>query len=261
MAAEIGPWRFVCPDNGLLTHILKRWPLHRAVELQAPRFWRNEPSPVFHGRDVFGPVAGHWAEGRAITDFGAPMTEDLVVVNLPMPQVEGQVIRGEVIGINSQIYSRTGGYMGMSFAIPIDLVLNVKDQLLAKGKVTRSRIGVAVQLGQLATAEALALDVTGQMTLVDQESIAPVGSLPAGRRPRPGTGCSGVARCWLASGQSFPRLRGRGAPRSTGRKECANASDRPAIRSTALPARTPVKSRPCCSFDFDQDSMYNCVLI
>jgi serine protease Do len=52
---------------------------------------------------------------------------------------------GQVIGINSQIYSRTGGYMGMSFAIPIDLALNVKDQLLKNGKVNRSRIGVAVQ--------------------------------------------------------------------------------------------------------------------
>ncbi len=52
---------------------------------------------------------------------------------------------GEVIGINAQIYSRTGGYMGMSFAIPIDLALNVKDQLLHSGKVSRSRIGVAVQ--------------------------------------------------------------------------------------------------------------------
>jgi serine protease Do len=54
-------------------------------------------------------------------------------------------VNGEVIGINSQIYSRTGGYMGMSFAIPIDLALNVKNQLLTKGKVSRSRIGVAVQ--------------------------------------------------------------------------------------------------------------------
>ena len=54
-------------------------------------------------------------------------------------------IDGEVIGINSQIYSRTGGYMGMSFAIPIDLAMNVKDQLQTKGKVSRSRIGVAVQ--------------------------------------------------------------------------------------------------------------------
>jgi serine protease Do len=50
-----------------------------------------------------------------------------------------------VIGINSQIYSRTGGYMGVSFAIPIDLALNVKDQLLKNGKVSRSRIGVRIQ--------------------------------------------------------------------------------------------------------------------
>jgi serine protease Do len=54
-------------------------------------------------------------------------------------------IDGEVIGINSQIYSRTGGYMGVSFAIPIDLALNVKDQLQKNGKVMRSRIGVSVQ--------------------------------------------------------------------------------------------------------------------
>jgi serine protease Do len=54
-------------------------------------------------------------------------------------------VDGEVIGINAQIYSRTGGYMGVSFAIPIDLALDVKNQLLTKGKVSRSRIGVAVQ--------------------------------------------------------------------------------------------------------------------
>lgn len=54
-------------------------------------------------------------------------------------------IDGEVIGINSQIYSRTGGYMGVSFAIPIDQALNVKEQLQKNGKVVRSRIGVSVQ--------------------------------------------------------------------------------------------------------------------
>jgi len=54
-------------------------------------------------------------------------------------------VDGEVIGINAQIFSRTGGYMGMSFAIPIDLALSVKNQLMTKGKVARSRIGVAVQ--------------------------------------------------------------------------------------------------------------------
>jgi len=54
-------------------------------------------------------------------------------------------LRGEVVGINSQIYSRTGGYMGLSFAIPINVAMNVVDQLRSHGKVTRGRIGVKIQ--------------------------------------------------------------------------------------------------------------------
>ena len=54
-------------------------------------------------------------------------------------------MKGEVIGINSQIFSRTGGYMGVSFAIPIDVAMNVKDQLQHNGKVTRGRLGVTIQ--------------------------------------------------------------------------------------------------------------------
>lgn len=54
-------------------------------------------------------------------------------------------MRGEVVGINSQIYSRSGGYMGLSFAIPIDVAMDVVKQLRASGKVTRGRIGVVIQ--------------------------------------------------------------------------------------------------------------------
>jgi serine protease Do len=54
-------------------------------------------------------------------------------------------MRGEVVGINSQIYSRTGGFMGLSFAIPIDVALDVQRQLRDKGRVSRGRIGVVIQ--------------------------------------------------------------------------------------------------------------------
>jgi len=54
-------------------------------------------------------------------------------------------MNGEVVGINSQIFSRTGGYMGLSFAIPIDVAMGVKDQLVAHGSVTRGRICVNIQ--------------------------------------------------------------------------------------------------------------------
>ena len=53
-------------------------------------------------------------------------------------------MRGEVVGINSQIYSRSGGFMGISFAIPVDEATRVSDQLRATGKVTRGRIGVQI---------------------------------------------------------------------------------------------------------------------
>ncbi len=54
-------------------------------------------------------------------------------------------LRGEVIGINAQIYSGTGGYQGLSFAIPVDVAARVMDQLAQHGKVTRGRIGVTIQ--------------------------------------------------------------------------------------------------------------------
>lgn len=53
-------------------------------------------------------------------------------------------MRGEVVGINSQIYSRSGGFMGISFSIPIDEAVRVSDQLRATGRVTRGRIGVQI---------------------------------------------------------------------------------------------------------------------
>ena len=54
-------------------------------------------------------------------------------------------MKGEVIGINSQIYSRSGGSQGVSFAIPIDVALNVENQIVKHGKVTRGQLGVTIQ--------------------------------------------------------------------------------------------------------------------
>jgi serine protease Do len=67
-------------------------------------------------------------------------------------------MQGEVIGINSQIFSRTGGYMGLSFAIPIDVAMDVRDQLVKTGKVTRGRIGVTIQNVDAQLAESFGLD-------------------------------------------------------------------------------------------------------
>jgi serine protease Do len=67
-------------------------------------------------------------------------------------------LKGEVIGINSQIYSQTGGYQGIAFAIPVDVAAGVKDQLVKNGKVERGRIGVAIQEVGQSLAQSFGLD-------------------------------------------------------------------------------------------------------
>jgi serine protease Do len=69
-------------------------------------------------------------------------------------------MRGEVVGINSQIYSRSGGFMGISFAIPIDEAVRVSEQLRATGKVQRGRLGVQIDQVSKEVAESLGLSKT-----------------------------------------------------------------------------------------------------
>ena len=66
-------------------------------------------------------------------------------------------MRGEVVGINSQIYSRSGGFMGISFAIPIDEAMRVSEQLRASGRVSRGRIGVQIESVSKDVAESIGL--------------------------------------------------------------------------------------------------------
>ena len=86
------------------------------------------------------------AKGRSLPDDSAvPFIQTDVAVN---PGNSGGPLfnaRGEVVGINSQIYSRSGGYQGVSFAIPIDIASKIKDQIVATGKAEHARLGVAVQ--------------------------------------------------------------------------------------------------------------------
>ncbi len=67
-------------------------------------------------------------------------------------------LAGEVIGINSQIYSRSGGYQGLSFAIPIETARRVEEQLLSTGKVSRGRLGVGIQELNSSLADSFGLD-------------------------------------------------------------------------------------------------------
>ena len=82
-------------------------------------------------------------------------------------------MRGEVVGINSQIYSRSGGFQGISFAIPIDEAARVSDQLRASGRVTRGRIGVQIEQVSKEVAESIGLGKPQGALVRGVESGAP----------------------------------------------------------------------------------------
>ena len=130
-------------------------------------------------------------------------------------------LNGEVVGINSQIYSRSGGYMGLSFAIPIDVANNVRQQLVSTGKVTRGRIGVQIQEVNAQIADAFGLD-RPRGALVGQ--VIAGGPAAEGRREDPATSSSAsTARAW-----SVPR-------------SCP-ASSRPSSRATPPRSKCGVKA-------------------
>ncbi|MGV8892227.1 MAG: DegQ family serine endoprotease [Burkholderiaceae bacterium] len=121
------------------------------------------------------------AKARETGDY-LPLIQTDVAVN---PGNSGGPLinmRGEVIGINSQIYSRSGGYMGISFAVPIDEAMRVSEQLKASGKVIRGRIGV--QIGEVTkdVAESLGMSKAqgALVQRVEPGSPAEKGSLQAG---------------------------------------------------------------------------------
>ena len=117
-------------------------------------------------------------------------------------------MRGEVVGINSQIYSLSGGYQGLSFAIPIEVALRVQQQILATGRVRHARLGVSVQEVNQTMAEAFKLD-------------RPAGALVSDVTPG-----SAAEKAGLASGDVVLSVNG---------KEVDMSADLPALVALAQP--------------------------
>ncbi len=98
------------------------------------------------------------ATGRSLSDGAVPFIQTDVAVN---PGNSGGPLfntRGEVVGINSQIYSQTGGYQGLSFAIPIDVAARIKDQIMTTGKVQHAKLGIVIQEVNQGFADSFNLD-------------------------------------------------------------------------------------------------------
>src|SRR5215470_10374885 len=96
LAVESGDYKFVAPDNGVLTAVLDEHPPRRAVELSDRRFARPTVSRTFEGRDRFAPAAAHLAKGIDLTALGRPAGE-IHRLDLPKPLADGDRISGAIV--------------------------------------------------------------------------------------------------------------------------------------------------------------------
>ncbi len=132
-------------------------PLGRSNDLKVGEWVLAIGSPYGLDNTVTAGVVS--AKGRALPDdSNVPFIQTDVAVN---PGNSGGPLfntRGEVVGINSQIYSQSGGYQGLSFAIPIDVANHVREQIVATGKVSHGRLGVTIQEVNQAFADSFKLD-------------------------------------------------------------------------------------------------------
>ncbi|MCX6025915.1 MAG: SAM-dependent chlorinase/fluorinase [Chloroflexi bacterium] len=138
MAARIGPQWFVGPDNGLATLLVRRAQrvglACEAVLLDRREYWLREVSHVFHGRDIFAPVAAHLACGVALTQLGSPLP-DPILLRFAEPQETASGLRGEVTSID-----RFG-----------NVLTNIEPAHLAGGRLERVRLGQAEIAGMVHT--------------------------------------------------------------------------------------------------------------
>jgi serine protease Do len=149
------------------------------------------------------------AKGRSLPDDSSvPFIQTDVAVN---PGNSGGPLfnaRGEVVGINSQIYSQSGGYQGVSFAIPIEVANRIKDQIVRTGKVEHAKLGVSVQEVNQSLADSFGLERPegALVASVEKGSAAERAGLKAGDVIRSANG-----RVIVSSGD-LPALVGLAAP-------------------------------------------------
>jgi S-adenosylmethionine hydrolase len=99
LAADTGDYKFVAPDNGVLTGVLREAPAKKVVELTERRYARPTVSRTFEGRDRFAPAAAWLAKGIQLTALGRPLNE-VQRLEMPAPEASAESIRGTVMRVD-----------------------------------------------------------------------------------------------------------------------------------------------------------------
>ena len=142
IAAEAGGYRFVAPDNGVLTAVLREEPPRKMVELTERRYARPTVSRTFEGRDRFAPAAAWLAKGIQLSALGRPVG-NYQQIDLPAAQVNDDVLMGEIVLVDrfgnlvSNIDRRT--FEAFARSGPVQIVAN--DRPVARLVSTYSEMG------------------------------------------------------------------------------------------------------------------------
>src|SRR6478735_10329898 len=99
LAADTGDYRFVAPDNGVLTLVLRESPAKKIVELTERRYARPTVSRTFEGRDRFAPAGAWLAKGTQLPALGRPVNE-IQKLDIPVPDVAADNVRGVVLRVD-----------------------------------------------------------------------------------------------------------------------------------------------------------------
>jgi len=125
LAADTGDYRFVAPDNGVLTVVLRDAPAKKVVELTERRYARPTVSRTFEGRDRFAPAAAWLAKGTQLPALGRPVNE-IQKLDLPLPEATADAVRGVVLRVDrfgnlvTNIDRKTVERLGVGGTIAID---------------------------------------------------------------------------------------------------------------------------------------------
>src|SRR5437773_4362934 len=99
IAVDVGDYKFVAPDNGVLTLVLDEAPARKIVELTERRYARPTVSRTFEGRDRFAPAAAWLAKGIQLSALGRPVA-DVQRIEIPLPEISADSIAGAVLRID-----------------------------------------------------------------------------------------------------------------------------------------------------------------
>ena len=135
-AADTGDYRFVAPDNGVLTQVFRETPAKKMVELTERRYARPTVSRTFEGRDRFAPAAAWLAKGIQLAALGRPIS-DVQRLDIPLPEEAPGAVRGVVLRVDrfgnlvTNIDRKTVERLGQGGAIAIDAAGQRVERLVA----------------------------------------------------------------------------------------------------------------------------------